>query len=300
MIVSLQRTLRQWSRTLIQHFPGLLRFRGIGLGRLLTAGVSTEQMLMDGDIRVEIDLRYTSCRAIYFVCDPTSAAETILSKRLLQSSDTFVDVGANFGYFTLIGAKYAGRVFAFEPSPATYAHLQRNLHLNPALAAKVTSAMKGLAGQPGEMRLYRPTHNPGTASLQPLSGPDVVTEIVQIDTLDRLLRQQPVHFIKIDVEGAELDVLQGARSILHNQRPLILVELFEPHQQRFGRSCQRIVDFLETYDYEGRWIRQDQDSLEVRLAPLNLKQLIAARSIENALFIPRERAAAVPKVYPYR
>ena len=60
------------------------------------------------------------------------------------------------------------------------------------------------------------------------------------------------------------------------------------------------MDFLETYDYEGRWIRQDQDSLEVRLAPLNLKQLIAARSIENALFIPRERAAAVPKVYPYR
>jgi len=229
-----------------------------------------------------------------------------LIKQVVRPGNFCLDIGANIGAHTLLMARIAGstgHVIGLEPHPQIYHRLLQNTCLNRLTNVKVVNA--ALADKDGTIDLYgfaADAFEQGISSLLPDHEAKTKIEVRAIRgaTLVREQRIEACDFLKIDVEGAELDVLQGARSILHNQRPLILVELFEPHQQRFGRSCQRIVDFLETYDYEGRWIRQDQDSLEVRLAPLNLKQLIAARSIENALFIPRERAAAVPKVYPYR
>ena len=291
----IRNTLRQILRQIGIRFPYLRRFQGkLGLGRLLSSGASRQKIIIDEDIVVELDLSLASCRAAYFVCDPVTAPETILCRCLLKPPDIFADVGANFGYFTLVAAKYAGHVFAFEPSPQTYAYCENNLRLNQRLAPKITGYMMGLAAEPGQMKLYRPAQNPGLASLRPVTEPDTVEEVVKISTLDNILGGQPVSFIKIDVEGAELDVLQGAGQTIQKNRPLVLLELFEPHQHRFDRTCQDVVTFFQAHRYHGYRIRQNLPDVTLSFVPLDLNELAKSKAIENVLFTPVERAAEIP------
>jgi FkbM family methyltransferase len=290
----IQSMLRRRVYDLVRRFPFLRRFQGkLGLGRWLAPSQTRERITIDGDIVIELDFSFASCRAVYFVCDPSSSAETILLRRLVQPTDCMVDVGANFGYVSLVAAKYARHVFAFEPSPNTFAYLQHNLELNPQLAHKVTSRMVGLSAQAGTLTLYRSPVDAGTASLHPLEQTMTVQESVNVDTLDHLLAHETVGWLKIDVEGAELDVLRGGEQLIRRDRPNVLIELFEPHQQRFGYRCQDILDFFVERQYEGRWIHQDLASLTVSLVPVNVAQLISTGNIENALFVPTEHATQI-------
>ena len=165
---------------------------------------------MDGDIAIELDLSVPSMRPLYFLYDISSMLETVLIRRLLLPGDVFVDVGANIGYFSLIAAKYARQVVAFEPSPMTRPYLRRNLELNPALASRVTVHSLALSDHCGSAEMFNPPDYPGMAALRPTGQEREVVESVALDTMDHALVDQRVSFIKVDVEGGELDVLNGA------------------------------------------------------------------------------------------
>jgi FkbM family methyltransferase len=145
------------------------------------------------------------------------------------------DVGANIGTVTLPLAKRVqhGRVFAFEPTHYTFARLERNLALNPHLAARVVAVQAFLSDSVGDgtdleaVASWRVDR--AAPEAHPLSGGSVQdTTDVPATTLDAFCVDQDIHrvdFIKIDTEGHELDVLSGAIGTLTTHRPPVVFEM---------------------------------------------------------------------------
>lgn len=291
----LQSTLRRALRRVGVAFPSLMRYSGrLGLGRLLTPGGTLEQVIIDDDIVIELDLSVPFYRSLYFHHDLSSAEETVLLKRLLTAEDTCVDVGAHIGYVALVAAKYAGRVLAVEPGPTTYRRLQRNLALNPRLAPKVVSLSIALADHGGTMTLLDSERQPNRASLayRPVDAREVRVEVRTLDQVaaDHLDR---VSFLKIDVEGAELDVLRGGLTTLRHHRPLVLCELNEDLQATFGRTCHEIIDFFKKLDYVGREVETPATGQGRLVLQPTRSERYPPASYRNVLFIPADRLTEV-------
>jgi FkbM family methyltransferase len=150
-----------------------------------------------------------------------------LIHRLLKSGSWFVDVGANLGYFTTLAAKWTaptGRVDAFEPDPINRQRLEQHLHEN-ALGDRVRIYPIAASSQAGEIELIHPQAagtNHGMASFYKSLAGEGETFIVPTARLDQLLEGVP-DLIKIDVEGAELSVIEGLHKILNSASPPKLI-----------------------------------------------------------------------------
>jgi FkbM family methyltransferase len=289
----MRQQLRRSVRRIAIHFPGLERVSGrLGLGRLLAPAATKEQVTVDGDITIELDMGIPVFRYLYFHHDLSSMDEMQLLRSQLRPNDVIVDVGAHIGVFTLAAAKYGSQVHAFEISPSTTRYLRRNLELNPALATKVQLHEMGLSDTVGEFSLYNSTANPDLASLQPLERADTFTETVTLTTLDQHLADTPISWLKIDVEGSELAVLRGATRHLAVARPIVLLELFEPFQQRAGTSCAAILQFFAERHYIGYLLARSRSQPGIKITPLQVERLNDMQA-NNALFVPSESAAAM-------
>lgn len=167
--------------------------------------------------------------------------------RLLPPNPVILDVGANFGYYSVRLAKeygLASRVFAFEPNPATHELLKKNIALNGLTT--VEAVMAGLADHEGTAGMASRLGNSGASTVVEGSG-------IQLTTLDRFWERQTLErldFIKIDVEGFEEKLLRGAAETLRRFLPLILIELSPPTLARTGSSVQRVLDLLDSYGYD--------------------------------------------------
>jgi FkbM family methyltransferase len=133
---------------------------------------------------------------------------------VLRAGDTFVDVGANVGAYTILAAKNVGaKVISFEPIPSTFEKLRRNAEANGVLE-KVDSQCCGVSDKPGTLRFTKSMDaiNHVIRDDEVANGSDTVE--VPVATLNELLKDQHPVLIKIDVEGFEWPVLNGAGSIL--------------------------------------------------------------------------------------
>ena len=147
-----------------------------------------------------------------------------LVARTVPPESTVVDVGANIGLSTILLARAARRVVAFEPSPANAAYLRRNLLSNGIANVEVVAA--AVSDQPGTLRFHQAQFGAGShvvAAGHVLSDGISAVEVPAV-TLDAALTA-PVSFIKIDTEGHEPDVLAGARAVLARDRPLVYAEV---------------------------------------------------------------------------
>ena len=143
--------------------------------------------------------------------------------RALAPGAVAVDAGANIGATALIMSAFVGaqgRVVALEPGPRSFALLQRNLALNAAAA--VTPLALALSAEPGRISFCEDSAfghlAPGAPGLQ----------AVQVETLDRIVEQQGLtrlDLLKIDTEGFEPQVLEGARATIERLAPVIYLEL---------------------------------------------------------------------------
>lgn len=142
----------------------------------------------------------------------------------VSRASTVVDVGANIGLSTILLARSAQRVIAFEPSPANVGYLRRNLASNGIANVEVVAA--AMSDRPGTLRFHVAQFGAGSHVVAPghVLGNAVATIEVPAVTLDDALTV-PVSFIKIDAEGHEPDVLAGARAVLARDRPLIYTEV---------------------------------------------------------------------------
>ncbi len=139
-----------------------------------------------------------------------------------------VDVGANLGLSVLALAPLAARVLAVEASPRTVAALRRTVAAN-GLDARVAVDAVALGAAPGELAFHQSTHSAGShlLSAETLGGAGLPVVRVPVETLDALVARHGlgrVDFIKIDVEGHETEVLDGAAATLARHRPTVFLE----------------------------------------------------------------------------
>jgi len=158
--------------------------------------------------------------------------ETRLVRRYLKPGMTFVDVGANVGYYTALAAHLAaaqGRVIAFEPSPYAFERLTRMIAGNGLKQAEAVNA--ALGDEPGTLDLYS-SGDPANHSPSLVSAEDrPVLARVPVRTLDeeaKRLQLERIDFIKIDVEGYEPSVLRGAKRLLAERRIRAILCEFNP------------------------------------------------------------------------
>lgn len=190
--------------------------------------------LIQDRLRLWVDLadRFVSLGCLLGDYEP-SETRFILSN--LASGDVFLDIGANVGWFSVLAADRVGptgRVHAFEPRAETARLLDRSIADN-GFSDRVTLHVTALGAEDGESRLL------GSETSTNLGGfrlardadeafPRMTSETVSLTALDSLPIEAPVRLIKLDVEGAEPQVLEGARRLIARDRPLILSEVFAP------------------------------------------------------------------------
>jgi FkbM family methyltransferase len=179
--------------------------------------------------------------------------QEILVKHL-RPGDTFYDIGANVGFFTAIAAKLVGsrgRVFAFEPVPENATQIEYNARLNRFINITVLeTAVTNTTGQ-GELLL---AHHAGGSTLSIADPPpDLRGKLaVELIALDDLVIQQltPPTVVKIDVEGAEIDVLRGMSRTIEKFKPVIITEVDDGNKETFERKYQELKTLISTFGYQ--------------------------------------------------
>ena len=151
-------------------------------------------------------------------------ATTKLVKSFLRPGMTFVDVGANVGYFTLLAASMGARVIAYEPTPEVCERLCENVKLNSF--DRVTVVNAAVMDKPGRLSLYQSTADPEANNLFGQGDRPIEVEAVSLDFDLQSRGVQEVDLLKIDAEGAEPFVLDGASALLRSKAaPSIIVEV---------------------------------------------------------------------------
>ena len=156
--------------------------------------------------------------------------ETECVKKIIKKGYLVIDVGANIGYYSLIFSKLTGndgKVFAFEPEPSNFDLLKKNVEINKC--QNVVLEQKAISDKKGRIKLYLHEKNSGGHRLYSF---DYIQRFVEVDvtSLDDYFDQydSKIDFIKIDVEGLEVTVMQGMKSLLKNSKDIILVMEFAP------------------------------------------------------------------------
>ena len=149
-----------------------------------------------------------------------------LFRTIAGSPRTIFDVGANVGCTALLFADMAATVHAFEPSPSTFDFLRSNVDC--ATNVKPHNFGLGSKRQTNQITYNELNRSGGFVSKGTKTNDGHITESIQIDTIDRFVRKQSIRdvdFIKIDVEGYEAHVIQGAKRTLKRQQPVVTMEL---------------------------------------------------------------------------
>lgn len=203
--------------------------------------------------------------------------ESKLVSTLLAPGQTFIDIGANIGYYTLLAARRVGSlgsVFAFEPEARNFGLLQRNLELNE-IAGWVTASAVALGNRTEEVRLFLHPDNLGDHQLHPdqanLQQQSVSVAMRRGD--DFFAERCPrADLVKIDTQGAELMVVEGMMQLLKRsgKQLKMIVELTPLSLRTAGGSGAQLVRLLSGLGLPLAII----DHLEHQLVPVELSALV--------------------------
>ncbi len=242
--------------------------------------------LMNG-CQVKCNLTDHVERQIYFI-GLYEPIEALVLTRLLKPGMTIVDGGANVGQHTVLAANAvspSGAVHSFEPVPATYAKLCRNIDLNQF--ENVHANQTALWDETTTVRLGLTANQIDNAGAFGIEMVDSVAEIeAKATTLDDYVRTHGVSdiaFIKLDVEGAELPALQGMRHVLESDRPALLIEICRDTATRLGYDVQDIWELLVGQMRYRGWAVGPWDTAAGALG--DLRNVIQ----QNVLFYDRDR-----------
>lgn len=180
--------------------------------------------------------------------------QTILS--FVTPDTVMLDIGANMGFYSIRVAQKAtsGRVIAFEPDPANYATLRKNVALNKL--TNVTTYNAALSDKKDTLRLYKHPFNVGDYRLY---NDGDFTDYVDVPTLriDDVVDAQ-VDLVKIDVQGYEYFVLKGGRSLLARDKPVVVSEFWPRGLYNSGANPADYLTMMEELGYSVSRIDEEQ------------------------------------------
>ena len=202
---------------------------------------------MIGDFLLEID----AADGLGLRANPRFEPEVLNAlERFVKPGMTVVDAGAHIGYFTLHLSKLVGkdgRVHAFEPDRANFHHLRRNLELNHC--ANVSVHPLALGAHDGEGWLYRNDYSSGMHRLYDSLCCGASTSAVTIQRLDARFVPGEVGLIKLDVEGFEPFVVEGAGSLLRDKDLIIVSEYCPPSMLEADASIPEFLARMRQESY---------------------------------------------------
>jgi len=174
---------------------------------------------------------------------------------ITHPGDVFYDIGANFGFFSVLVGRLvgtSGMVYAFEPVPANALMVGRNACANGLSNIKVLRIALCREDGMGELLL---AHHAGGAVLKSVGTPppDLAGSVmVETASLDAFLARQhlkPPNIVKIDVEGAEIEVLQGMQRVLNTWGPTVVLELDDESRDACAEKVRVCKRFLHDLGY---------------------------------------------------
>lgn len=239
---------------------------------------------IDVDITMEVDTSKVIGAAFYWI-GFHEFKEWRYLQRYLKPEMVFLDVGANQGEYSLFAAKRltSGSVIAFEPVDKIYQKLQYNISMNKF--PNIRTYNLGLSDVAGIVPIYEMdsegANNEGLATLYQSEVRGKMIQQIKLDILDNLMSDfnlSRIDFIKVDIEGAELSMLKGARETIARFRPMIMVEMNSETFNAAGYTQGAIIDFFTELHYKPHYI----DS-RGGLSP----QVSADRMFTNIVFVPQ-------------
>ncbi|MFI5201030.1 MAG: FkbM family methyltransferase [Candidatus Kapaibacterium sp.] len=250
---AIKASIRKAARFYLTHTP-IIKGRYplmMAVQRLAGEQVTVETEVKDRG-RMILDLADSAQFPLYYNIYEWKDLPTI--QALLEGCNVVLDIGGNIGQMALLFARHAKKVLTFEPIPALAERLRKQVELN-GLQKKVLIYPVALTNFNGMLPLQLPTvENGGNGST--VLGRDGAGETIEVQaqTLDSLLEQEQINgvdLIKIDVEGAELFVLQGMEKLLSQEnRPIIILEMNSGMMKLAGYSASAITSLLAGHGYE--------------------------------------------------
>ena len=212
---------------------------------------------------------------------------------ILAPGDTFIDIGAHVGYFSMLASGLVGeqgRVYSFEPEPRNYSHLLEHIELNSA--GNVTPVHMAVGAAPHVAEFFVNADNDGGHALWEVgrhpfneqSRQRRDSRRVYVTSLDRFFGEQTLpslKAIKIDAEGAEFAILVGARKLLMGHRvPFVIAEVNRFGLDSMGASENHLRNVMYELGYE-TYLFQPGQSWMPKLEP---NQFAETNYVFNILF----------------
>jgi FkbM family methyltransferase len=221
---------------------------------------------------LSVFLKLTDPRSLVVPGELATSPDVAALRELLQPGDTFVDLGANHGAFSVAASRIVGAhglVVAVEPQTDLADLVARSLAVN-CLSPFEIHAM-ACSDVEGTQTLYIPAETSGSAGLyEAYSGSPAARRVdVPVRRFDRGVPWPSFPgnvCVKVDVEGSELSALEGSRQFILARRPALVLELNPKSLQTAGRN---LADLLETLGELGyQWFREVDDQRPLSLATL--------------------------------
>jgi len=214
---------------------------------------SIREVSRDG-IRYKLDLSDIVDWFVYYGFRETARIELY---KLMREGQVFVDVGANMGDVTLHAASFLGQdgqVIALEPDPLNFIRLKTNLSLNTF--KNIQAFNLGAGSKEGTELIYTVSEgNLGMNRILSQVDPSMEGREISLTTMDQLLDEigpTKVDLIKIDTEGFEMKVLEGARKTIERFSPIFFIEIDDNNLKLQNSGAKQLVDFLAGFGYSCR------------------------------------------------
>ncbi len=208
--------------------------------------------------------------------------EPLLTKLLLENvraGDTVIDIGANIGYYTVLAAKKVGprgRVIAFEPEPQAFSFLKRNAEVNRF--TNIVAEQKAVSNASGIVKLYIARENLGDHRIFPSEPGRQAIEVQAVALDDYLPDGDPVHFIKIDTQGAEGLIFEGMQRTLRRHKNVRVALEFWPYGlEMAGSSGARLLNQIHALGFS----MQDVNEGEGKVRAVTAGELLKKYTVEN-------------------
>jgi len=164
----------------------------------------------------------------------------------LNLNGSCIDIGANIGNHSLSFAAFFNQVISLEPHPTTF----RLLEINAELVSNVKAYNIGASNEHGKLEVAINKLNQGATSIGASIRTDtdtVMFDLIRLDDFEELKSVNPVSFIKLDVEGHEVDAILGAKNLLLNDSPVIAIEILRSEID--NGTCES-VELLKKFGYK--------------------------------------------------
>lgn len=279
--------LRWRSRLLsLPAFPGELRLIDMAAAALRSIGKNTRKVCLWDGAEFCVDLRDRIQRQMW--CGRYEPHVMQALRGILRAGDVFLDLGAHIGYHSYFAAGLvgpSGRVFALEADPENYLRLKKNLKAFPYAHAEQCA----IWSHEGKLIFARSESikESGWGALASVhNAPEreqIEVEGVSLDAWSERIGLKAVRAAKMDVEGSEFAVLQGARRVLQNMRPILLLEMNESLLRQAGASAVLVEQLLRTHGYKLRVLSDGS---------IHTWRALAADESVDCVAIPEEFAEA--------